>query len=72
MLTRADVKLNIQSLYHKQIKLIGATGGNRKELQELLTTFSAKDLKVKVWSAFKMVGRPWRHYLIKKEREEFW
>jgi NADPH:quinone reductase-like Zn-dependent oxidoreductase len=72
ILTRADVKLNIQSLYHKQIKLIGATGGNRKELHQLLTTFSAKDLKVKVWSAFKMVGRPWRHYLIKKEREEFW
>lgn len=47
-LTGADVKLNIQSLYYKQIKLIGATGGNRKELQELLTTFSAKDLKVKV------------------------
>jgi NADPH:quinone reductase-like Zn-dependent oxidoreductase len=39
-LTGADVKLHSQSLYYKQIKLIGATGGNRKELQELLTTFS--------------------------------
>lgn len=51
-LTGADVKLNIQSLYYRQIELIGATGGNRKELQEFLTTFSAKDLKVKVWKRF--------------------
>ena len=51
-ITGADVKLNIQSLYYKQIKLIGATGGTRKELKEILTTFSAKDLKVKVWKRF--------------------
>ena len=35
-LTGADVKLNVQSLYSKQIKLIGSTGGTRKELQELI------------------------------------
>ena len=29
-LTGADVKLNIQSLYSKQIKLIGSTGGTEK------------------------------------------
>jgi D-arabinose 1-dehydrogenase-like Zn-dependent alcohol dehydrogenase len=52
ILTGADVKLNIQSLYSKQIKLIGATGGNRIELQELLTSFSAKHLIVKVWKKF--------------------
>ena len=68
-LTGADVKLNIQSLYYKQIKLIGATGGNRKELQEILTTFSAKDLKVKVWKRFSIQDA--RHYLIKVESEEF-
>ena len=33
-LTGADVKLNVQSLYSKQIKLIGSTGGTRKEMQE--------------------------------------
>lgn len=56
ILTGADVKLNIQSLYSKQIKLIGATGGNRIELQEILTSFSAKDLIVKRRSsAFKML-----------------
>ncbi|HYV52501.1 MAG TPA: zinc-binding dehydrogenase, partial [Candidatus Eisenbacteria bacterium] len=34
-LTGADVKLNVQSLYSKQIRLIGSTGGNRKEFTEL-------------------------------------
>ena len=34
-LTGADVKLNIQSLYRNQIKLIGSTGGTRNELREL-------------------------------------
>jgi NADPH:quinone reductase-like Zn-dependent oxidoreductase len=32
-LTGADIKLNVRALYSKQIKLIGSTGGTRKELQ---------------------------------------
>ena len=69
-LTGADVKLNIQSLYYKQIKLIGATGGNRKELQELITAFSAKDLKVKVWKRFRIQdGRKALRALTDKGRE---
>ncbi len=39
-LTGADVKLNVQSLYTKQIKLIGSTGGTRKELRDLITIAS--------------------------------
>ena len=35
-LTGADAKLNVQALYTNQIKLIGSTGGSRKEFQELL------------------------------------
>jgi NADPH:quinone reductase-like Zn-dependent oxidoreductase len=35
-LTGADVKLNVQSMYSKQIKLIGSTGSTRKEMQELI------------------------------------
>jgi len=46
-LTGADVKLNVQALYSKQIKLIGSTGGTRKELQELVDTLTKK-LKVRV------------------------
>src|SRR6266516_3178112 len=52
-LTGADVKLNVQSLYSKQIKLVGSTGGTRKELQELVDA-SSKQLKVKVWKKFKL------------------
>jgi NADPH:quinone reductase-like Zn-dependent oxidoreductase len=52
-LTGADVKLNVQSLYSKQIKLIGSTGGTRKELQELVNT-SSTQLKVRLWKKFKL------------------
>jgi NADPH:quinone reductase-like Zn-dependent oxidoreductase len=53
-LTGADVKLNVQALYSKQIKLIGSTGGTRKELQELIDISSSKQLKVRVWKKFKL------------------
>jgi NADPH:quinone reductase-like Zn-dependent oxidoreductase len=49
-LTGADVKLNVQSLYSKQIKLIGSTGGTRKEIQELIDI--SPELKVRVWKRF--------------------
>jgi NADPH:quinone reductase-like Zn-dependent oxidoreductase len=53
-LTGADVKLNVQALYSKQIKLIGSTGGTRKELQELIDISSSKQLKVRVWKRFNL------------------
>jgi NADPH:quinone reductase-like Zn-dependent oxidoreductase len=52
-LTGADIKLNVQSLYTKQIKLIGSTGGTRKELQELID-MSSTELKVRVWKKFRL------------------
>ncbi|MDQ6862844.1 MAG: alcohol dehydrogenase catalytic domain-containing protein [Thermoproteota archaeon] len=51
-LTGADVKLNIQSLYSKQVKLIGSTGGTRKEITELIDM--SKELKTRVWKKFKL------------------
>ena len=48
-LTGADVKLNVQSLYSKQIKLIGSTGGTRKEM---MIIDMPKDLKTRVWKKF--------------------
>ena len=51
-LTGADVKLNVQSLYSKQIKLIGSTGGSRKEFKDLVEM--SGELKVKVWKRFKL------------------
>jgi len=49
-LTGADVKLNIQSLYSKQVRLIGSTGGTRKEITELIDM--SKELKTRVWKIF--------------------
>jgi NADPH:quinone reductase-like Zn-dependent oxidoreductase len=51
-LTGADVKLNVQSLYSKQTKLVGSTGGTRKEFREIINM--SKDLKVRVWKRFKL------------------
>jgi NADPH:quinone reductase-like Zn-dependent oxidoreductase len=53
-LTGADVKLNVQALYSKQIKLIGSTGGTRKELQELIDISSSMQLKVRIWKKFNL------------------
>jgi NADPH:quinone reductase-like Zn-dependent oxidoreductase len=51
-LTGADVKLNIQALYRRQIKLIGSTGGTRKEMNELIN--NSKELRVRVWKRFRL------------------
>ena len=51
-LTGADVKLNVQSLYLRQVKLIGSSRGTRGELKELITM--SKELKTKVWKRFKL------------------
>ena len=53
-LSGPDIKLNLQSLYTKQMKLIGSTGGNRKELQEVIDMAANKEIRVKVWKKFKL------------------
>jgi NADPH:quinone reductase-like Zn-dependent oxidoreductase len=49
-LTGADVKLNVQALYSKQIKLVGSTGGTRRELKDLIDNHDM--LQVKIWKRF--------------------
>lgn len=51
-LTGSDVKLNVQSLYQKQIKLIGSNGGTLGEIQELVDI--SKGLRTKTWKRFKL------------------
>ena len=51
-LTGAEVKLNVQSLYRKQIKLIGSNGSTRKEFYDVIDI--SKELKVRVWRRFKL------------------
>jgi D-arabinose 1-dehydrogenase-like Zn-dependent alcohol dehydrogenase len=36
------------------MKLIGSTGGNRKELQEVIDMAANKEIRVKVWKKFKL------------------
>ena len=67
-LTGADVKLNIQSLYSKQVKLIGSTGGTRKEITELIDM--SKELKTRVWKKFTLdVAKEALQALFVKERD---
>jgi NADPH:quinone reductase-like Zn-dependent oxidoreductase len=51
-LTGADVKINVQSLYLRQVKLIGSTGGTRKQLKDVLSM--SNQLKIKIWKTFKL------------------
>ena len=66
-LTGADVKLNIQSLYSRQIKLIGSTGGTRKELRDLIANHDK--LQLKKWKRFDLDNvQEALHALFSKER----
>ncbi len=51
-LTGADVNLNLSQIYGKHAKIIGTTGGTRKELTDLIRL--CKDCKVKVWKEFSL------------------
>src|ERR671910_1614919 len=53
-LSGPDAKLNLQSLYTRQIKIIGSTGGTRRELQEVIDIAANKEIRVKVWKKFKL------------------
>jgi len=53
-LTGAEVKLNIQSLYRNQIKLIGSNGSTRKEFEDVINM--SKEFKVIVWKRSKLEG----------------
>jgi NADPH:quinone reductase-like Zn-dependent oxidoreductase len=53
-LSGPDIKLNLQSLYTRQIKLIGSTGGTRRELQEVIDMAANKEIRVKIWKKLKI------------------
>ena len=74
-LSGSNVELNLQELYSKQLKLIGSTGGNRKEFRELIDFLSysntiGKPFKIKVWKRFNLenIGIAFES-LIDKNRE---
>jgi NADPH:quinone reductase-like Zn-dependent oxidoreductase len=51
-LTGAKTELDLATIYNKHIRIIGTTGGTRKEMQELIDT--ARTLKLRVWKKFKL------------------
>jgi NADPH:quinone reductase-like Zn-dependent oxidoreductase len=51
-LTGAEVGLDLQALYSRQVELIGSTGGNRQELRTLLEMVGEKHLKVPIWRVY--------------------
>jgi hypothetical protein len=71
-LTGADVKLNVQSLYSKQIKLIGSTGGARKDLERLSICLKNSKSEFGRDSSSKMQKKLYKPYLQKKEMAEFY
>lgn len=46
------MKVNLSSLYGKHIKVVGTTGGSRKELTELINI--CKDCKIKVHKTYRL------------------
>ena len=51
-LTGAKVGLDLAMIYGKQTKIIGTTGGSRKEMLELID--NAKMLNLRVWKKFRL------------------
>ncbi|HET9807959.1 MAG TPA: alcohol dehydrogenase catalytic domain-containing protein [Nitrososphaeraceae archaeon] len=52
VLTGNLVELDIQSIYSKQIKIIGSNGGTRKELEDIVKL--SHNFKTKVWKEFSL------------------
>ncbi len=51
-LTGGDINLTLNKMYSKQLRIIGTTGGTRKELKDLIDV--ARTLKLRVWKKFKL------------------
>lgn len=52
VLTGNKIDLTLDRIYARQIRILGTTGGTRRELQELITISTS--LKVKVWKKFRL------------------
>ncbi|MEM4522653.1 MAG: alcohol dehydrogenase catalytic domain-containing protein [Nitrososphaeria archaeon] len=51
-LTGGETKISLSKVYSKHLSIIGATGGTRKEIMEIIEDLSR--LKVKIWKKFKL------------------
>jgi NADPH:quinone reductase-like Zn-dependent oxidoreductase len=53
-LTGGELRLSISEIFSKQIRLIGAIAGTRKELLDLIKLANEGKLKVKVWRKYSL------------------
>jgi Zn-dependent alcohol dehydrogenases len=53
-LTGGELRVHIREIYSKQIRLVGATGGTRKELLDLIKIANEGKLKVKIWRKYSL------------------
>jgi D-arabinose 1-dehydrogenase-like Zn-dependent alcohol dehydrogenase len=51
-MTGSKVDLDLGMIYNKQVRIIGTTGGTRKEMQELIDV--ADTLKLRIWKKFRL------------------
>ncbi len=68
VLTGAKTEIPLDKIYNKQLKIIGSTGGTRKELTELIQT--APELRIRLWRKYRLEdGAEALNALFAKERQ---
>ncbi len=51
-LTGDELKISIREIYSRQLKIIGSTGGTRREMLDLVRMANEERLRVKVWRSY--------------------
>ncbi len=51
-LTGDELKVSIRGIYSKQLRIIGSTGGTRREMLDLVRMAGERKLRVKVWRTY--------------------
>jgi NADPH:quinone reductase-like Zn-dependent oxidoreductase len=68
ILTGAKTEIPLAKIYNQQLKIIGSTGGTRKELTELIQ--SAPELRIHLWKKYRLEdGAQALNSLFAKERQ---
>ncbi|HWQ17164.1 MAG TPA: alcohol dehydrogenase catalytic domain-containing protein [Sulfolobales archaeon] len=51
-LTGDELKVSIREVYSKQLRIIGSTGGTRREMLDLIRMAEERKLRVKIWRSY--------------------
>lgn len=52
VLTGDELKISIREIYSKQLRIIGSTGGTRREMLDLIKIADEEKLKVRIWRKY--------------------